>query len=187
MLEVLWLSMASAGPEAAVSVLADGKPVVVIHQEYCSFPSVAGITVPRSEPPPRPRDGGADLLFDPAGLEKRGVSGLVWSLDGQPVAAAPLALEGDGTLPTPDFERWQKVLMPCELAKVERPAHEELLRKLPPAARGLLVRLQLEVIVRASRMEDPALVAEARKEALACASGRCGDHLDRFAAVMRSR
>jgi hypothetical protein len=162
-----WL-MTAALAGTSTHVVVEGQTIAVHHGEYCSYPRVAGVTTETSGPlPERP----LDVVFDPAFLTKS-FTGLVRMDDESPVGALALPVEADLRMPSPDPAAWQEVLGPCRIHTLEGASLPELLRRLGPEARSVVVRTLATAGVTTTTC-GASLRASVVEAALPCGEGRC--------------
>lgn len=160
------------GGGTTIHVMVSGDEVLVNHGEYCSYPRLAGVTTEASK---ALEERAWDGIFDPEAL-KRGFTGLV-RYDGETaVGAAPLLAQTDLRSPGLDLAAWRELLEPCRMATMEGQALPELLRKLSPDARDVVVRVlaneALATSCGASRRQD------VLETAFACGTAKCGSFVE---------
>ncbi len=170
---MLWMLMTGEAREPVdetadvlARVFVDGQVVLLHHGSYCSYPRAPGLTTRSAAP--LPTDEG-DAVFSVASLE-RGFSGVVYLHHGEPVRALPLEVVTDLRLPSPSVAQWETVFRACRLHTLEGAGLPELLRRVNPATRSVIVRVLTNQALEACGIGGREGLVEA---AIGCGGGRC--------------
>lgn len=166
----MWMLLATAMGADAVELMVEGETLMVYHGDYCSYPTLAGITTKTVQNGAPKLDWDYTYAFD---ASKERFTGLINGDQG----ALPLDVVGD--VARPESAEVRAVVASCAPHMVKRPALLELLRKSTPAHRSLVIRHLIN-----KRIEERPCAVQERsalmEEALVCQAGKCEAFLDRL-------